>query len=303
VSAIKEKFNKLADKIRLRKKVRDFKKVCIYGILVMAAIVLLFPILFMVTNSFMSGEEVVMTYQQQTADTAASKYTGFKLIPQMVSIIQYYNAVLRKPNFLVMFWNSVILTVPIVLIQIVVSVFGAYAFAKLKFPFREQLFFVFIVVMLMPLQVTLVPNYIVLKTLGIIGSFFAVILPGGFSAFGIVLLRQYIRGIPEEYCEAAKIDGAGYFNTFSRVILPQCKGIIASLAILSFIDNWNMVEQPLIFLSDSTKYPLSIYLYNINQSEIGLAFASGVLYMIPVMLIYLYGENYLVEGIQLSGIK
>jgi len=102
------------------------------------------------------------------------------------------------------------MTIPIVIIQVIVGVFAAYAFAKLRFPLRDKLFFVFIVVMLMPLQVTLVPNYILLRKLDMIGSFLSVILPGGFSAFGVVLLRQYMRGIPDECCEAAMIDGAGY---------------------------------------------------------------------------------------------
>lgn len=303
---MKEKFRELARKIKLRKRIYGFKRFNTYVILIATAVVLLFPILFTITNSLMSSEEVLNTYQQSITEIEgkeSTKFLGFKLIPEMVSMIQYYTVLFRKPTFLVMFLNSVIMTIPIVIIQIIVGVLAAYAFAKLRFPMRDKLFFVFIVVMLMPLQVTLVPNYIVLKKIGMIGSFLAVILPGGFSAFGVVLLRQYIRGIPDEYCDAAKIDGAGYFKTFTRIILPQCKGIIASLGILSFIDNWNMVEQPLIFLSDGTKYPLSIYLSSINQTDLGVSFASGVLYMIPVMLIYLYGENYLVEGIQLTGIK
>ena len=99
------------------------------------------------------------------------------------------------------------------------------------------------------------------------------------------------------------MDGAGHFFTFLNIILPQCKGAVASLAILVFIDNWNIVEQPLIFLDDIAKYPLSIYLSQINSSELGLAFACGVLFMLPSLLVFLYGEDYLVEGIQHSGLK
>lgn len=300
---IKERLMNLAKKIRLGKRVGKLKTAGIYIVLIVIAFSLLFPIFFMVTNSLMSGEEVVNTYYSTSADLDEPVYKQFKLIPEMVSLIQYYMVLLRKPTFLVMFWNSVIVTAPVMVLQIIVAVFGAYAFGKLRFPLRDQMFFIFIVVMLMPLQVTLVPNYIILKKLNLLGSYLSVILPGTFSAFGIVLLRQYMRGIPDEYCEAARIDGAGYFKTFMHIMLPQCRGIIASIAILVFIDNWNMVEQPLIFLSDSTKYPLSIYLSYINQYELGVSFACGVIYMIPVMLIYFYGENYLVEGIQLTGIK
>lgn len=109
--------------------------------------------------------------------------------------------------------------------------------------------------------------------------------------------------IPNEYIEAAKIDGCSLIQIFFKIVLPLSKGGIASLAILSFIDNWNMVEQPLIFLKDANKYPLSIYLSNVNKGELGIAFAAGVIYMLPMLLMFLYGENYLVEGISHSVIN
>ena len=146
-------------------------------------------------------------------------------------------------------------------------------------------------------------QYITLKKLGLLGSYLAVILPGIFNTFGVFLLRQFMIRIPDEYGEAAKIDGAGHFRIFASVVLPQCKGALASLAILAFIDNWNMVEQPLIFLKNMDMHPLSVFLRDINYSELGLAFACGVLYMIPPLIIFFYGENHLVQGIQLSGIK
>ncbi len=282
---------------------RRIGKILTYTTLMMAAILLLFPIVTMLCNSLMESKEVVKTYAFINGDAPIQGSIGFKLIPNEVSLIQYYNVLMRKPTFLMMFWNSVIITVPIVMGQIVVSVLGAYAFAKLRFPFREPLFFTYIIVMLMPFQVTLVPNFILLRQINLMGSFAAVILPGIFSTFGVFLLRQFMAQVPYEYCEAAKMDGAGHFFTFLNIILPQCKGAVASLAILVFIDNWNIVEQPLIFLDDIAKYPLSIYLSQINSSELGLAFACGVLFMLPSLLVFLYGEDYLVEGIQHSGLK
>jgi multiple sugar transport system permease protein len=157
--------------------------------------------------------------------------------------------------------------------------------------------------MLMPFQVTLVPNYIIADKLGIIGSYLSIILPGIFSAFGVFLLRQFMAYIPNEYCEAARIDGANHFEIYTRVILPMTKTGVAALAILVFMDNWNMVEQPIIFLKEQMKYPLSVYLSKVNRNETGIAFASSTLYMLPMVLVFLYGENYLVEGIQLTGIK
>lgn len=288
-----------------------------YLVLICIAAALLFPVIYMVTNSFMSNSEVLRNYSvissggtdstvlgdEDAAEEAGHEYISFTLIPDTVSFMQYYNVLLRKPKFLIMFWNSVLLTIPIVMGQIVVAALAAYAFSKLRFPFSDKIFFLYIIVMMMPFQVTLVPNYIVLKNLNLLGSYWSVILPGTFATFGVFLLRQFMVYIPDEYCEAAKIDGAGYIKSFFSIIIPQCKGAIASLAILVFIDNWNMVEQPLIFLEDEAMHPLSIFLSRINEQEIGIAFACGILYMVPTLLVFLYGENYFIEGIEMSGIK
>lgn len=298
-----------------KKKRITFKSIIKYMVLICIAAALLFPVIYMVTNSFMSNSEVLRNYSVISSggtDSAVSdggieetehSYITFKLIPDTVSFMQYYNVLLRKPKFLLMFWNSVFLTVPIVVGQIIVATLAAYAFSKLKFPFSDKIFFIYIIVMMMPFQVTLVPNYIVLKNLNLMGSYWSIILPGTFATFGVFLLRQFMIYIPDEYCEAAKIDGAGYLKSFFRIILPQCKGALASLAILVFIDNWNMVEQPLIFLENETMHPLSIFLSRINEQEIGIAFACGMLYMIPTLLVFLYGENYFIEGIEMSGVK
>ncbi len=284
-------------------KIKGFAK---YLIIICVSGALLFPVIYMLSNSFMSSHEVIQNYSavSETAlDEGEKPEISFSLIPDGVSFMQYYNVLLRKPKFLLMFWNSVAVTLPIMLGQIIVATMAAYAFAKLKFPFSDKIFFIYIIVMMMPFQVTLVPNYIILDKMNLMGTYWAIIFPGVFSTFGVFLLRQFMINIPDDYCEAAKIDGTGYWRAFSSILLPQCKGATASLAILVFIDNWNMVEQPLIFLKDETMHPLSIFLSKINSQEIGIAFACGILYMVPTLLIFLYGENYLIEGIELSGIK
>ncbi len=281
----------------------------IYFIMILVSVTLLFPIIFMITNSFMSAGEIEKAYSavadssllEQRGDVL--KFVSFELIPEKITLIEYYHVLLRRPDFLLKFWNSVLLTAPIVLGQLLVASLAAYGFSKLKYPLSSKIFFIYIIAMIMPFQVTLVPNYIILRKLHLIGSSLAVILPGIFSTFGVFLLRQFMILIPDEYCEAAKIDGSGYLKTFTGIILPQCKGALAALAILVFIDNWNMVEQPLILLNDERLHPLSIFLSKLNAFDIGISFACGVLYMTPAILIFFYGENYFIEGIELSGIK
>jgi len=137
--------------------------------------------------------------------------------------------------------------------------------------------------------------------LGIIDSNWAIWLPGIFSPFAVFLLTKCMRRIPVGIIEAAKIDGAGEFKIFTQICIPLCKSAIASVCILLFIDYWNMVEQPLVLLSDSDMHPLSVFLSKINQGEIGIAFAVATIYMIPTLLVFQYGEEYLVEGITYQG--
>lgn len=145
------------------------------------------------------------------------------------------------------------------------------------------------------------PNFLVSKALGLYGTKWAILLPGFFSPFAVYLLTKFMRRIPTEVMEAARVDGANEWMIFSRINLPLCKGGLASIAILLFFDYWNMVEQPLILLPDSDMHPLSVFLSRINTGEISLAFAVAVIYLIPPLLIFLYGEDYLVEGISYQG--
>ncbi len=155
--------------------------------------------------------------------------------------------------------------------------------------------------MLLPYQVTLVPNYLVTDWLGLLDTKWAIWLPGMTSPFSVFLFTKFMRRIPDSLIEAAKIDGAGEWQIFSKICVPLCKGAIVSVSILIFIDYWNMVEQPLILLKNEDLHPLSVFLSKINSGEISLAFAVATIYMVPGILIFLYGEEYLIEGISYSG--
>jgi len=279
-------------------------------ILIAIAAIFLFPLVLTITNSFMSQQEIDNNYSMviskdssQENSAFSGKYANVKLIPNMVTLKQYYTALIKKTEFLIKFWNSAIIVVPIIVGQVLVSSMAAYAFAKIEFIFRDKLFFTYIIIMMMPFQVTLVPNYIMASKLGLVGSYASIILPGIFGTFGVFLMRQFMIYIPDAYIESAKVDGASHFKIFFSIILPMSKTGLAALSILVFIDNWNMVEQPLIFLQDVNMHPLSIYLSNINSGEMGIAFAASTIYMLPMLLVFLYGESYLVQGIQLSGLK
>jgi multiple sugar transport system permease protein len=230
-----------------------------------------------------------------------SDVVNLKFIPDMVSFSQYKTVLFQSPDYLLKFWNSLILVVPITVFQLVVALLAAYGFTRAKGKLAAIIFFAYVILLLMPYQVTLVPNYLVLNWMHLLNTNWAIWLPGIFSPFAVYLLTKYMKRIPTSLIEAAKIDGANEWQIFLHICVPICNGITTSCAILIFMDYWNMVEQPLLFFSDSDKYPLSIFLSRINAQEIGLAFAAATVYMIPCLLLYLYGEEQLVEGVAYQG--
>jgi multiple sugar transport system permease protein len=230
-------------------------------------------------------------------------FVNLKILPDWLSLEQYSQLLIYSPKYLRMFWNSADMVVPIIAGQTVVAALASYALAKLRFRGRDKLFMLYVMTMLMPFQVTLVPNYLVVEKLGLMNHDAAIILPGIFGAFGVFMLRQFMAHIPQAYTEAAKIDGAGHRKIFSRIIVPLVKPGMAALIVLLFVDYWNMIEQPLIFLDDPSKHPLSLYLSQIIEGASGVGFAASMLYMTPMILLFLYAESYFIEGIQLTGIK
>ncbi len=271
------------------------------------AICFLMPIILTITNSFMAASEISANYGNifKTTESGGkvfiAKTVNLKFIPDMVSFSQYITVLLKSPNYLLKFWNSVIYVVPIVVFQLLTASLAAYSFTRFRGRIKEIIFFLYIILTLMPYQVTLVPNYLVASWLKLIDTRWAIWLPGIFSPFAVYLLTKFMRRIPMSVIEAARIDGAGEWQIFRRICMPLCKSAVCSVAILIFIDYWNMVEQPLILLSDAEMHPLSVFLSKINAGEIGLAFAVATIYMVPSLLVFLYGEEYLVEGITYQG--
>lgn len=285
---------------------------------VIFAVLFIYPTVVTLADSFMSSQEITSHYgdvlENQNSDSnimwgvGEEKDTSYKsdhvkitVIPDKVTLSQYAAVLFTSPEYLFKFWNSVKLVVPIVVFQIIVALFASYSFARYRGRIKELTFFLYIILMLMPYQVTLVPNFIVADFMGTINTYWSIILPGIFSPFAVFILTKYMRRIPSAYVEPAKIDGAGEWKIFSRIYMPLCKGAIVSVALLVFIDYWNMVEQPLIMLSDTDKHPLGVFLAQINTGETGLAFAVASIYMIPCILLFLYCEEYIALGITYQG--
>lgn len=289
------------------KKQKKAAKYAVWVFIFAAAILFLMPTVLTLANSFMTSNEISANYgalfgnMTDNKKVFISENVNLKFIPDKVTLDQYKAVLITNSDYLMKFWNSVILTVPITVFQLAVAILTSYGFARYPGKIKSIIFFAYIILMIMPYQVTLVPNFLVADKFGILNTRAAIILPAVFSPFSIFLLTKVMKRIPLSYVEAAKLDGAGEIQILTKIYLPLCKSAIISVAMLVFIDYWNMVEQPLVLMNDQDYHPLSVFLSQINTGDIGLAFAVGTVYMVPTILMFLYGEDYLVEGIATSG--
>lgn len=278
------------------------------ALLISVGILFIFPLIVTLSNSFMSELEIAINYTTKVSivDIArgiTESFVQMRLIPAQVTFSQYITVLLYQPSFLVLLMNSIKITVPVVIGNTILSLLAAYGFTIWNNRCKEAVFFVYVLVMLMPLQAVIVPNYIIADMLHIKDSYLAIILPGIFAPFGTFLLRQSMKTIPVSYIEAAEIDGANKFFTFIYIIVPQMKAGIAALAMLVFIEYWNLVEQAVIFISDYYREPLSVYLSRIASGNVSLIFAASCVYMFLPLWFLVIGQKDLEMGIELSGVK
>jgi multiple sugar transport system permease protein len=265
------------------------------------AIIVLIPLLMTLGASLMGKTELMEHIRPVIYNT--SGLARATLAPALPTRRQYAALLLDTPRFLTMFWNSMLLVLPIVIGQVIVGCLAAWGFAHFHFPCRNALFMGYIALMMMPFQVTLVPGFLALDRMKLIDTPWAIILPGVFGAFPVFLMRQFFVAVPGSLLESARIDGASEARVFLSIALPLGKTGIASLFILSFLDNWNLIEQPMTFLRTQDKWPLSLYLTRIGESNVDLAMAASVITLLPTLLLFIYCESYLVRGIQMSGLK
>lgn len=256
-------------------------------ILFLTLISLLFvlPVVLTVACSFLSPQEVQRVFAPLLGEGSTAAVGA---LPQGFSLMGYYEVFFATPDYLAKFWVSLLLSVGAILGQMVISCMGGFAFAFYDFPGKRLLYGLLCLFMLIPLQVTLLPNYILLDQLGTLNTYWALLLPLAFAPLGTFLLTQIFRSVPADILHAARLDGAGTLQVLARVLLPCGKGGVSTLVVLTLIESWNMVEQPLIYLQDVGSYPLSVFLASQYMENLPFQFVCSVLSLLPLALCFLY---------------
>lgn len=215
----------------------------------------------------------------------------------------YYEVFLGNTEFLLRFWKSLGLSTVIAFAQLVVSTLAGYGFAKFQFPGKNGIFFILMVLMILPLQVTLMPNYLLLQGMGLVGTYLSLILPAVFVPLGTFIMTQSFRAVPDSVVEAARLDGCGTLGMIPRILLPANSNGLICTALLSFVDAWNMVEQPLTYLGKFRDYPISVALAAVSPAEPTVLLACCVLVTLPPLFLFLLFNRELGSGIVLGGEK
>ena len=264
-------------------------------VLCLALLSLLFvlPVVLTVACSFLSPQEVQRVFGPLLGEGGAA---ALGALPQGFSLMGYYEVFFATPDYLAKFWVSLLLAVGAIAGQVAISCLGGFAFAFYDFPGKRLLYGLLCLFMLIPLQVTLLPNYILLDQLGTLNTYWALLLPLAFAPLGTFLLTQIFRSVPADILHAARLDGAGTLQVLARVLLPCGKGGVSTLVVLTLIESWNMVEQPLIYLRDVGSYPLSVFLASRYMENLPFQFVCSVLSLLPLALCFLYFGGDLLQG-------
>jgi multiple sugar transport system permease protein len=270
---------------------RAVKAIGLHTVLLLLAVVTMAPLIWMVAASFMAGGE---------ASTFPPPF-----LPAHPTVQQYVELFTRL-NITHYVVNSAFLSLTVTFLSLLVNSMAGYAFAKYRFAGREQLFRLLIASMIIPAQVTMLPLFLMLNKMGLVNTYFGVLIPGMASIFGIFLIRQYALSIPDSLIEAARMDGAGDFRIYWSVILPLCKPILITLAIFTFMGTWNDFLWPLIIMTDDSMYTLPVALASLSGEHVQdteLMMAGSVMTVLPVMLVFLALQRYYISGITAGGVK
>lgn len=251
--------------------------------------IMLLPVVLIFTNATMRLNDVSTMFKNNPPTIV--------LIPPVVSIEQFYGVLIEHLKYLEMFFNSLWLTLVIAIFHTLVSFLSGYVLAKVPFFGRGGVYFLHVLFMVMPLQVSLVPIYMMSKVMGIYNSWWSLILPGVFAPLGVFMMRQFIICVPDELCACMRLESNSTYVLLRHVIAPYVKAGLITLFVIAFAENWNMVEQPLLLLSDPGKYPLSIVLNSKSSVPINILFAGAVVFMLPTGLLYMLLKGEILSGL------
>lgn len=265
------------------------------------ALLTLAPLLFLAGGSVMGGNELKDHIRPAIDGTGG--YVSWPLFPLYPTLRHIFELLFDSPEFFQMFWNSFKITAATLLGQLLLGMPSAWGLARYRFPGKRVVYMLYIVLMMMPFQVTMLSEYLVLDRLKLLDSLWAVILPGVFSTFSVFITYRFFCGIPESIIEAARCDGAGELRIFFQLGIPLgAPGMISAL-VLQFLECWSLIEQPITFLKTKSLWPLSLYLPQISLEQAGFALAASLVTLLPALLVFLAGSDYLEQGIVAAAIK
>lgn len=280
---------------------RIVRKSLLFAALLGLTLLICFPIWFAVTGAFSAQWE--LETKLSPVFSAGEGMAAWSALPEAPTLRSLVEVLLDSPGYFTMFWNSVMISLGILAGQLLVDVSAAWALARFPLRGKKAILTAYIVLMLMPFQVLMFPQYLVLQKLHLLDTPGAVILPAIFSTFPVFILQRTFKAIPQEILEAARLDGAGELRIFCQIAIPLGAPGILSVVILTFLDSWNMIEQPMTYLKTKSLWPLSLFLPEIKMADMGMGFAAALLMLIPALLLFVSCEEYLERGIALSGGK
>ncbi|MCM1256616.1 MAG: carbohydrate ABC transporter permease [Roseburia sp.] len=271
------------------------------GVGILAAAIVCMPLLIIPSGALMDNMELHKLLSPVLGE--GSGYAAWHLFPFYPTIEHFYRALIASPAFYKLFWNTVGMTAAILAGQLVIGLPSAWAFASFRFRGRDILFRLYVVLMLLPFQVMLLPQYLLLQKMHLYGSPAAVVLPAIFSTFPVFIMYRGFTQIEPDVIEAARLDGAGEMQIFCYIGVPLGKTGVQAALVLSFLEYWNLVEQPMAFIEEQKNWPLSLYLPQLDISQAGFAFAVSVVVLIPALFVFALGQDALEEGITYIGMK
>lgn len=274
----------------------------VWSLLIVLALLAVYPVIFLSAGSLMGADELEDCLGAVVSGTEG--YASFSVFPQYPTLQHFAEVLLDSPEFFVMFWNSILITFGVLGGQFVAGTMAAWGFARYEFPCKRGIFLLYIVLMLLPFQVLMLSDYLLLDRLRLLDSLWAVILPGMFSTFPVFIMYRFFAEIPDSLIESARLDGAREWQLFWYIALPMgSSGIIAAL-VLGFLEYWSLIEQPLTFIKDKSKLPLSVFLPDLTMTgKAGFLFAVSVVTFLPAVMVFMGGRDYLEQGIMAGAVK